>query len=282
MKTIIPILTLLLSPLSLLRGQDYTYAPYIEDDTYWSYALVHQVGTSNYESEYLNYLLQGDTLIDGVNYKKLLDGCSGKYAAAMREADRKVFIKEEQTGERLLYDFALEEGNSMTFNGLSYRISKIDTVSINHTKRKRFTFDDGYDVWIEGLGSLHAFYPLGSYALGYEAQGINYQKKGDQFVYQTAENYFKKNACGTTDIQNPLPANPHSIQLAGNEITLHFYTTETVQITLYDTMGRRHYQSPFLSSREIGIASTAFAKGVYILQILYKNRDGAIVRKIVL
>jgi hypothetical protein len=281
MKTQILALFLFLFPLSFVRGQDYVYVPYVEDDTYWSYVLVRQIGTADYESEYSDYQLKGDTVIGGFNYKQLLHGCSGKYIAAVREAGQKVFIKEDQHDERLLYDFTLEEGDSMEQNDSFYEVTKIDTVWVNHTQRKRFHFSD-YDVWIEGIGSLTHFYPLAPFSLGYAAQGINYQKKGDQITYQTDEWYFEDNTCGTSSIRPSFPAHPYAVQIKDNRINLHLYTNEAVQITLSDMMGRVHYRSPFLLLKEVGIPSSSLAKGIYLLEVVYKDTNRSSISKIIL
>ncbi|MDR2804259.1 MAG: T9SS type A sorting domain-containing protein [Dysgonamonadaceae bacterium] len=290
MKTKIPaIILFLLLSLPLIKGQNYTYIPYVEEDidVQWSYVRVTQIGSTveqEYITEYSNYLLKGDTIINGVKYKKLLSGCSGEYIAALKEVDKKVFIKEDDKHERLLYDFNLKEGDSMENNGLSYRVTKIDTVRVGDTERKRFNFEN-FDVWTEGIGSLHAFYPLQPYATGYEAEEINYQKKNSEIVYKTDQWYFNENECGFTRIQQPAPSEDYAVRISEDGIFLRFSTKETIQISLIDTMGKRYYQSPFFSPQttEYRIGSTAsFPKGIYLLKVFYQTGNRIKISKIIL
>jgi len=197
MKTKILIVIFLQLSIPFLQGQDYVYAPFVEDGMLWSYAFIRQVGITDFKADYSIYHLQGDTVIDGLNYKKLFSDCSENYIAALREENKKIFIVKAQEEEKLLYDFNLQEGDWV---GYSHQVTKIDTILIGNTKRKRFVFDSGYETWIEGIGSLEDFYPLRGRLLGYEEQGINYQKKGAELVYKTDKWYFNENDC------NPVPS----------------------------------------------------------------------------
>ncbi|MDR1526311.1 MAG: hypothetical protein LBS46_01410 [Dysgonamonadaceae bacterium] len=87
-KILTTILILLLS-VPFAKGQDYIYVSLVEEGVRWSYARVRQVGTIDLETEYSSYRLKGDTVINDVNYKKLLFGCSENYIAALREDDKK-------------------------------------------------------------------------------------------------------------------------------------------------------------------------------------------------
>jgi len=208
MKTTILIIIFLRLSILFLRGQDYVYAPFVEDGTHWSYAFIRQVGVTDFAADYSIYHLQGDTVIDGINYKKLLLGCSENYIAALREDNKKIFIVEEQEDEKLLFDFNLQEGDWVSN---LYQVTKIDTVLIDNTKRKRFVFGSGYETWIEGIGSLEDIYPFRAILLCYESRGINYQKKGSEVVYKTDEWYFNEDDCNPVYSQSMRLLEPTSI-----------------------------------------------------------------------
>ena len=99
MKIKIFTLTLLLFSISLIKGQDYTYIPLVEESTRWSYAFIRQIGwvpgdtaIPDYAVVYSTYQLKGDTTISGISYKKLLTGCSGDYIAALREEKKECIL----------------------------------------------------------------------------------------------------------------------------------------------------------------------------------------------
>lgn len=86
------------------------------------------------------------------------------------DSTRKVFYKgfvpplSTELNTFLLYDFSLKENDSIiypfsvNFNGSTFtlKVSKIDSIEINGTYRKRFVFDQAacfFENWIEGIGS---------------------------------------------------------------------------------------------------------------------------------
>ena len=282
MKTKIFLLTLLLFSVLFAKGQDYTYIPFVEEDTKWSYAFITWVGY-DLRASYATYQLKGDTIISGLNYKKLYEGCSEDYCiAALREENKKVFIKEfHQDEERLFYDFNLQEGDNMIgYSGHEWQVISIDTVQIGNTKRKRFDFYG--EIWIEGIGAIEDFYPLRARLLVFADQGINYQKKGSEIVYKTDEWYFNENECTQNAIQSPLSSGDCVIQVQEGAINIRFFTKETVQISLSDTAGRMYYHSPSLSATDVTIPSQSFPKGIYLLKIVNPAKNQTNIRKIIL
>jgi len=282
MNTKIFLLTFIFLSISFAKGQDYTYIPWVEEGTRWSYASVWQVGYFDYEAGYETYQLKGDTIISGLNYKKLLYGCSENYIAALREEDKKVFIREkEQEDERLMYDFNLQEGDWITYNIYdTYQVTKIDMIQIGETNRKRFWFGL-YETWIEGIGALEDFYPMQGRLTDSSSQGINYQKKGSEIVYKTEEWYFNENECNSSDIRPPLSSMNYEIKIQEGNIHIRFFTNETVQISLNDISGRLYYHSS-LSTTDVTIPSQSFPKGIYLLKTFNSDKNQASISKIIL
>jgi len=276
MKTIIIIFTFLYFSLSFLRGQDYAYAPFVEEGTRWSYTSVTQVGITDYDVYYNVYQLKGDTTIAGLIYKKLLYGCSEDYLAALREENKKVFIrKQEDEDEQLLYDFNLQEGDWITYDIYkTYQVTKIDTIQIGETKRKQFFF--GNEIWIEGIGDLLDFYPFQPQLTGSAGQGINYQKKGVDIIYKTDEWYFKENECEFSSINAP-KAGPVSLLYpnpAKDWLYLKINPSEFEFAQIKDLAGRICLRS---DKNPINIFS--LPEGMYILELKEKNNFEMIYRK---
>ena len=91
-----------------MKAQVYTYISLVEEGARWSYAAVRRVSLIDLEANYSTYQLKGDTTINGLSYKKILDCCSGDYLATMREDNHRVYIIKGQEIERLFFDFNLQ------------------------------------------------------------------------------------------------------------------------------------------------------------------------------
>ena len=272
MKTKVLILFILFSLLSFLRGQNYTYIPYVEEDKCWSYAFVRQISPINYKADYFIYRLKGDTIINGLSYKKLLYGCSESYVGGLREDNKRIFIKEGQQDkdEQLLYDFNLQEEDWMDY---LHQVIKIDTIQIGDTKRKRFIFGPGYEyeTWIEGIGALEDFYPLQGRLDGYLSQGINYQKKGAEIVYKTDEWYFNENECeDITSVQTMVINDCEVFPNPVNDVLTISCSNNTIsRIEIFNILGKIVYSQPYKDTIDI----SSFSEGLYLLKVYGTNEQ---------
>ncbi|MDR0413433.1 MAG: hypothetical protein LBH61_06520, partial [Dysgonamonadaceae bacterium] len=207
--------------------------------------------------------------------------CSENYLAALREADKKVFIKENQQDESLLYDFGLEVGDAVEKNELSYTVTKIDTVLIGETQRKRFFFNDHYDVWIEGIGSLHHFHALEGFSLGYEAESINYQKKGEGIVYAADADYFNANECKTDALDAISSETIFPVfNRNSNQLEVYGLSDGVYVLELNETNGTRLF-SGSIDKRDNRLNTSSLFPGVYIYRLLKKGHvvsSGSIIK----
>ena len=272
MKTKIFTLFLLFFSISFMKAQVYTYIPLVEEGARWSYAAVRRVSLTDLEANYSTYQLKGDTTINGFSYKKLLDGCSGDYLAAIREDNHRVYILKGQENEQLFFDFNLQEGDYMISgsNGGLYSVDKIDTVQIGETGRKRFVLGSGYETWIEGIGALEDFYPLQGRLLNLEDQGINYQKRDSEIVYKTDKWYFNENDCKYNGIQSTSPVSPLKLIQRKGEIELQPDVSifESGQVYVYSMLGDLLYTQPAKRNTSITVPTGNFSKGTYIIQLI--------------
>jgi len=64
-------------------------------------------------------------------------------------------------GFELLYDYDIQIGDtSYFFHGSPLIVTSIDSINIQGVQRKRITFNNGEDIWMQGMGSiLHPFIP---------------------------------------------------------------------------------------------------------------------------
>lgn len=106
-------------------------------------------------------ILQGDSVINGVVYKKIystlhedlsdltLDGC-------IRQNGKQVFYLPLVCHKEILYfDFSIEVGDIFTLDGIERTVVSTGNITINNTSLKTITLQHGTlkDYWIEGIGS---------------------------------------------------------------------------------------------------------------------------------
>ena len=170
------------------------YVPFPTENAEWNVHFRTSDGGLIITSKILNYVLQGDTVIDLKSYKKLYlksftnDGVLLKLKAAIREENKKIFMidfsewgymsqvkslspstknclkqsKQYQSygKEYLMYDFNKNQiGDTLyRFNYGYGLITAIDSIKIGNSYRKRYKLND---VWgekeyvIEGIGSVN-------------------------------------------------------------------------------------------------------------------------------
>ena len=90
-------------PSGRLLAQDSGYMPLVVEGRRWDY---------EDNGKEFSYIIRGDTVIGGKSYKKVYqvwdDGNDSHYFASLRESDRRVYaVRDSQTQEEMLYDFAL-------------------------------------------------------------------------------------------------------------------------------------------------------------------------------
>lgn len=126
-----------------------------------------------------NYYLNGDTILNGLAYKKVYKkgiiwgrnhNCqlvnpapySNKQPSfCIRSADKKMFIVNPGKGEELLYDFNLSVGDTLpktyTYNpataNYAMYVTKIDSIYTPNGYMKRFALGNQRDTLYEGIGS---------------------------------------------------------------------------------------------------------------------------------
>ena len=132
------------------------------------------------------YKLEGDTVVDGTIYKKLLTTQSEQYdnwelCGVLREtSEGQVFHRNYGWNhtfgvENLLYDFSMQPGDSICYSESSclLLLRKSDTILDDGSVRKRYDFQykeggylmNEYETWVEGIGSEYGLLYSGSRAL---------------------------------------------------------------------------------------------------------------------
>ena len=108
------------------------------------------------------FVLQGDTLMGGKEYKKLCQAGTGFIMGLRQEGDR-VYARSPECEEELLYDFGLTPGDTVTNETFesAMKVEAADTITVAGISRRRLTMvlcgpDDipgtVADYWVEGIG----------------------------------------------------------------------------------------------------------------------------------
>jgi len=161
MKTFFSIIVLI--PFSFSYSQN--YFPLVEENNEWNVLNQYYIPIPMPQVYYTEtFKLSGDTLIEDEMYMKLFmseeeDPFTWNYIGALREDQQKVwYFPENSYSESLLYDFNLQQGDTVNF---LYEPMVVDSVvykPINGTDRKHIFFSyygisEFTEFWIEGIGS---------------------------------------------------------------------------------------------------------------------------------
>ena len=154
-----------------------TTLPMIVEGRIWNVAAIHPDDPSEAKDGYYDilrrrgrawnrksYIIEGDTVIGGVTYKKLLS--DGKFVCGMREEEGRVY----RHGETLVYDFNAKLGDVFKNDDednedMMAQVKRVSQVNINGQNRRCLEMHyydvdekgEGYsggfaDYWIEGIG----------------------------------------------------------------------------------------------------------------------------------
>lgn len=274
MKTIV-LTTLLLSSFFISNAQNYEYVPFVKEGLIWSYCDVVKAGGEDYKLYYYQFNFSGDTIINGIAYKKLFQrDCSSNgliNIASMREDNKKVYaVYAGKQEEKLIYNFGLVVGDSIQSpydENLFYQVKKVDTIEVASGKRKRIELD--FDIWIEGIGTLDRFmmYPLHAIPLYDLGVRINYQKQGAQINYKTNEWYLNENDCNFSSVEATESGKIIVYNIAPDLLKVETQLSEPdCTIELMDVYGKKLVQMSTDVSN-VTIDLSRFPDGLYVLRI---------------
>lgn len=294
-------LTILLGLFLINNLNSQTYVPFPQDSAEWNCLFWHQ--WSAYDIFLINssYLLEGDTLLKGKQYKKVYtddDNANAnppQYIGGLREDDNKniyffpafytlqgppgLSVFPNDTSEHLLYTFNnLEIGMVLPINeGMSViSVEGIDSVLIGSSYRKRYTINQsglfGYDYWIEGIGSVKDLLVPFSYEFEWQYYTLCFT---DTMTYHInapngADSCHYSFPVGLNELEKEvfsvLP-NP-----ASNTIRIkNFCPIENAFITIYNAIGQVVLQIKLLQS-ETDVDIENLNPGIYIVEMDLADR----------
>lgn len=146
--------------LKAIYSQEFTTFPKTNGlwkDERYTCSVNYQTDEKEYSREYHEIISAGDTLINDTLYFKLIE--DGSYIGALRQDSCKIFYRSAASNnEALLYDFCITDTFYSSYFEKTFTVTKIDSVQMGDTKRKRIFFDDAFGLeigkfWIDGMGS---------------------------------------------------------------------------------------------------------------------------------
>ena len=201
-----------------MKAQD--YHPIVEDGKQWNVLFSYPWSPPEPQSKYTDiYKIEGDTLLGGVEYKKLYTTrdeqlTNWQFCRALREEDRKVYMY-EGGNERMLYDFSMQVGDTICVydDGNGYQrcmvVSEIGETLVGDEPRQQIVLEYPFsetETWIEGIGSLYGILGSGSqFLVGGWTDLLCYYEDGD-LIWQNSSS--STNSCYISGPQGGVVATP--------------------------------------------------------------------------
>ncbi|MBQ6049273.1 MAG: leucine-rich repeat protein [Bacteroidaceae bacterium] len=277
---------------------DYTYRPFVEEGKTWVLGW-YKEGADSTDPERIEYqYLQGDTIIDGLQYKRWMiddgENMPARYAGAVREDERVVFFCPQGTTAPLrLYDFASPAGPGGWYNEVFMDIDIIYDINLG----EKFAIDtDTYKgcgrevrfnvqekaTWLQGVGNMGLYNLIMSDGFC----RLLSCTVGDEVLYYDAslipQNLeVKKKKLDFTHVIKAQPKAPrHRAQQEGIETLKGEYSDSemfvrlnnlagTYAVTLADATGHPVYTKEVLTDNVLALSTdlVTYAPGTYTLTV---------------
>ena len=147
------------------------YHPFLKEGKTWNYQYYYRNLRNGEEEEWskdISYVVNGTTEIDGKTYYKMyrVSEEGSEYYCALREEDRKVWMRTDNGGERMLYDFGMsvggcympyDEWNTLQLVAISPMRFKDEILNVFHYDVSvNYFFLESFEVFpysvVEGVG----------------------------------------------------------------------------------------------------------------------------------
>ena len=177
------------------------YHPIVEDGKQWNVLFTYPWSPPEPAHKYTDiYKIEGDTLLDGVEYKKLYTTrdeqlTNWQFCRALREEGRKVYVY-ESGNERMLYDFSMQVGDTICVhddgNGHQYSmvVIEIGETLVGDEPRQEIVLEYPFagvtETWIEGIGSLYGIINTGAQFLTGGITDLLCYYEDDDLIWQNS------------------------------------------------------------------------------------------------
>lgn len=251
----------------------------VKENSLWSTVRHGTEYGYDFESHYIKF--EGDTMISDIPFKKVYRSndslmINWSFTGSIRETDSGsvYYLSGSADMERLLYDFGVNEGDSIKLDGGSLGYLYIDSVRYkpfgNFNEIRKFIYirkdECEESLWIEGVGSAKGIlYDSRNLCSVGEANNLvcfyeNDSLKYHMDYYSTCFPYGKY-----TSIETKIKKNPLTIK-DNNDLII--FELESIQnqtlFQLFDLSGRVLCTEKIRNQKSIAIEKDRFENGVYI------------------
>jgi hypothetical protein len=266
------------------------------DDGVVKWSIAAEVIDAGLQSkEYVSY---GDTLINGILYKKIYEenfrqtsfnGSDAKWINYIPDYNwmRNIFIRESEDASKLyardiykeflISDLNLQKGDEFRIPGYSGDFSAlVDSVytkeGLKHVQLD-FVVKLGYQyrklIFIEGVGPNVGIY----YFMGFDEYVLScFQNQTLFYKYERSEySDYPCGYCYSSVSISDISGNDYSLIIKKDKIEINFLDNTDKQISIYDISGRLLYSEDFFAESHVIIPNVVSSKGVYLLKIFKKN-----------
>lgn len=265
-----------------LFGQSYT--PLIGNSNEWQFTTCYFGCITDI------YYTNGDTVVDGKNYK-ILDGyhfISRSFLIREEINTRKIYLKitaPQPLDEVVLYDFSMAEGDSIQMvnpispfppNGGYFLLDSIRFLPLADGQNYRhFYFSPTASntqstenaVWVEGVGSLSMINAPGGYPNINEVGHLSCSFKNMELRYSNLDSI---KACIPVHLNvNDFIQVSNKVEIFAQSEKNHFLLTPGVNIrsvTIFDLSGKQLKNLNYTSQNQIFIDLSDLKPGIYILK----------------
>lgn len=269
---------------------------YFASDPAWRLTSACQAGLPCIENTGYVYYIKGDSTIGNLTYQKLFKrgkseftwnasppippSCTGSHVfnhfeALIRQDKRKVYVRDNQGTDTLLYDFDLQIGDSLpvTWNNQNIKgsiiVSGIDSILAGTDYRRIFQLSgNSSSTLVEGIGHnnglLEPFPPILECGYNLECFAL-----GDTVYFPN-----KGTPCDFTVSIPPAPPGSAGLHVFPNPARDHFTVqlSEAVkdpQVFAFDAIGRQTLlQASNIGRAELQMQIADLAKGIFLIRII--------------
>jgi hypothetical protein len=261
----------------------------------WTEVIVKGEHPDERDYYYLSYVLQGDTVIDNIRRSKLYwipdinkkDSVLMGYIHTVRdtvfyrvnehESGSVYGVCEEYEADYPLYDFSLKQGDIFDYNcdRSSYQlmVTNIDNIDFGGSNRKRITFGNNDDCWVEGMGSIKGLFyykeriPTASYLRKYFVCFT----QNEEVLYLNPQ--FSECPIPTFSAINQVQSRP-AVNIHPHSLSANTFIVESVfplkEIKVYSLNGL--LLNDYSCSGEMQyIINKSFKSGIYLIKVVLQN-----------
>lgn len=254
----------------LVNAQSNIYKPFPTTYGNWVY-LGHDEWQVPSGSQ-TNYILNGDTVISNINYKKIFT--SYNYSGALREFSKIIyFVPKDSLSEVVLYDFNLTIGDTIIhpFGGAvcsndTVLIIAEDSVLASDGYHRQLILNSPYVPWIEGIGSWFYLLMPAQVACVSSNDVLMCMTSDTSFIYPSSFSYCTVSSPEIENTQNDIFICPNP---SNGSFSVKILNYNIRQLVITDLLGKIVLIQEVQNQREVEALNLGV--GTYFLNLIDVN-----------